>query len=134
MNWKIILMSFAILGGLVCAVISCKESQYLIGCLSFFTILAPAVVWYEEYQAGKKQQAMILQLKDKIENLGLDALDSPEWLWVIVDSMQHVLFGIKHDGTIDWSLGIPKPINQVLDRLEQRVKDLEENKSCEHEQ
>lgn len=34
-----------------------------------------------------------------------------EYLYAIVDSSNRFLFGIKNDGSIDWAIGVPKPIN-----------------------
>ena len=36
--------------------------------------------------------------------------ESPEWIKVITDSEDKVLAGIKEDGTVEWSVGVPTPI------------------------
>jgi hypothetical protein len=63
--------------------------------------------------------------------------ESPEWVRVIVDSEDKVLAGIKADGTVEWSVGVPTPVRdyvekQVLPSIEEQLEskvDKEENKS-----
>ena len=40
--------------------------------------------------------------------------ESPEWVKVIIDSENKVLAGIKVDGTVEWSAGVPTPIREEL--------------------
>lgn len=42
---------------------------------------------------------------------------SPEFLHYIVDTEDHFLFGIRLDGSIDWSKGIPAPIRAKLQEI-----------------
>ena len=52
--------------------------------------------------------------------------ESPEWVKVILDSEDKVLAGIKEDGTVEWSAGVPTPIRE---HIEQTVTELHiENK------
>ncbi len=44
---------------------------------------------------------------------------------MITDSVGHILMGIKQDGSVDWSLGIPGPIRSELDTIKQRLTKLE---------
>jgi hypothetical protein len=44
-------------------------------------------------------------------------IDSPEFIKAIVDAEDHFLFGIKLDGTIEWSKGIPAPIRAKLQEI-----------------
>lgn len=44
--------------------------------------------------------------------------ENAEWVWAITDSEDRVLLGIKYDGSVEWTLGIPSPINQVLGDIE----------------
>ena len=40
--------------------------------------------------------------------------ENPEWVKVILDSDEKVLAGIKADGTVEWSVGVPTPIREEL--------------------
>ena len=44
-------------------------------------------------------------------------IESPEFIKVIVDAEDHVLFGIQLDGSIEWSKGIPAPIRAKLQEI-----------------
>ena len=44
-------------------------------------------------------------------------IESPEFLKLIVDAENHVLFGIQLDGSIEWSKGIPAPIRAKLQEI-----------------
>lgn len=64
------------------------------------------------------------ELKEKISIIG-DFVESPEWLWVVVDAENKILFGIKKDGSIEWSIGVPSPIREQLEALKKRIAELE---------
>lgn len=55
---------------------------------------------------------------------------SPEFLHCIVDAEDHFLFGIRLDGSIDWSKGIPAPIRaklqEIINQCQQDKTDLTE--------
>lgn len=44
-------------------------------------------------------------------------IESPEFIKVIVDAEDHFLFGIRLDGSIEWSKGIPAPIRAKLEEI-----------------
>ena len=44
-------------------------------------------------------------------------IESPEFLKLIVDAEDHVLFGIQLDGSIEWGKGIPAPIRAKLQEI-----------------
>ena len=44
-------------------------------------------------------------------------IESPEFINAIVDAEDHFLFGIKLDGSIEWSKGIPTPIRTKLQEI-----------------
>ena len=44
-------------------------------------------------------------------------IESPEFLKLIVDAEDHVLFGIQLDGSIEWGKGIPSPIRAKLQEI-----------------
>lgn len=44
-------------------------------------------------------------------------IESPEFIHCIVDSDNHLLFGIQLDGSIEWGKGIPTPIKDKLQKI-----------------
>ncbi len=53
-------------------------------------------------------------------------IESPEFIHCIVDSDNHLLFGIQQDGSIEWGKGIPTPIK---DKLQEVVNQSQQNKT-----
>lgn len=60
-----------------------------------------------------------------MESHGFKIIDNPEWVWVVVDAEDKILFGIRYDGSIDWSVGIPGPVNKEFEELKKRLAVLE---------
>jgi hypothetical protein len=58
--------------------------------------------------------------KDKVVSqfaLPFREIESPEFIKVIVDANNHLLFTINLDGEVDWSKGIPAPIRAKLQEI-----------------
>lgn len=72
-----------------------------------------------------EQQYKVLQ--EKIDNLGLHITENPEWLYVITDAKDHILFGIKRDGSIEWSVGVPRPVRNEIEQLKKVIENLNPN-------
>ena len=66
-----------------------------------------------------------IKIEKVLDSYGLKIVENPEWLWVIIDAADHVLFGIKHDGSIEWPIGVPEPVKKEIDALKKRINDLE---------
>lgn len=47
----------------------------------------------------------------------LKVIDNSEWKALWLDEADHIIFGIRSDGSIEWSKGIPTPIQRKLDEL-----------------
>lgn len=58
--------------------------------------------------------------KIKVNDVSIDGYqgtyysENPEWVKVITDSEDKILAGIKVDGTVEWSAGVPTPIREEL--------------------
>lgn len=50
---------------------------------------------------------------DKIEALGY-YVENPEWMRVLVDADGRILAGIKTDGSVEWSVGVPTPVKEYI--------------------
>lgn len=64
-------------------------------------------------------------VKDELEKMDSNnkntygmVIQNNDYLRVVVDANNHFLFGIKKDGSIEWSKGVPQP---VLEALEEKV-------------
>ena len=42
-----------------------------------------------------------IKIEEVLDSYGLKIVENPEWLWVVLDAANHVLFGIKRDGSIE---------------------------------
>jgi hypothetical protein len=62
---------------------------------------------------------------DKFNVIGASAITNNEYVWVLLDSQNRVLMGVKADGTVSWQKGIPKPINDELTAIKARLTALE---------
>lgn len=72
----------------------------------------------------RNKQFVLLQKQVKEYNMSV--IDNPEWGYLITDSTgKYLIFGIRHDGSVDWSIGVPKPIEEELSKLRKRVEILE---------
>jgi len=65
----------------------------------------------------------VVTLQEKVNSFPMEFVDSPEWIYAITDAKEHLLFGIKReDGSVEWSAGIPKPIKEKLDEIENDIR------------
>ena len=114
--------------------------DYLGFIVSIFGILTAVLIGWQLYNAfklkedAKKVEAAnknvdnyasdVAELEKKIKLLG-EYVENPEWVHVITDAEDRILFGIKKDGSIEWGAGVPKPIREELDALKRRISELE---------
>lgn len=73
-----------------------------------FTSISAGVV-----QDFGDSETEVMSQKAVSDNLG-KIIDSDEYVRVYTDSNDKVLFGIKVDGTVDWAVGVPSAIKEVL--------------------
>lgn len=50
-------------------------------------------------------------------------IDNPEFIYVKTDADGRLLWWINTDGSIDWSNGVPRPVQEELKKLEQLIND-----------
>ena len=46
-----------------------------------------------------------------------EIVENGEWIRVVTDSEHRILFGIKADGSIEWSVGVPTPIQKLINSI-----------------
>ena len=66
-----------------------------------------------------------IKIEEVLDSYGLKIVENPEWLWVVLDAANHVLFGIKRDGSIEWPIGVTEPIMKEIEALKKRINELE---------
>ena len=51
----------------------------------------------------------------------VNSAENQEFVYIIADSNEHILFGIRKDGSVDWIKGIPAPIKAEFDQIINRI-------------
>lgn len=122
-------MAIAALIGLVCLAVSWISGDGIVAVLSFVIAVIPAVIWFSDYQEYLKLQQNVTHLNEWRKDINTESIESPEWARVITDANDKVLFGIKQDGSVEWYIGVPKPIRDELDALKKRIAELEKKET-----
>lgn len=117
-------MAIATLIGLVCLAVSWISGDGIVAVLSFVIAVVPAVIWFSDYQEYLKLQQNVTQLKEWRKDINTESIENPEWARVITDTNDKVLFGIKQDGSVEWYIGVPKPIRDELEKLREEIAQL----------
>lgn len=125
MTWlsKVFCMKYT---GLVLAVFAIGPSVLSCFCESkWLLVISQVVIGFslavQSFISGRNAKREISDVHKRIDELGFRIIDSPEYLYAMVDAEDHVLFCVRTDGTIDWALGIPYPIKKELERLETKI-------------
>lgn len=74
--------------------------------------IADTAVTYDKLQT---------EIKEVVE--GITYIENPEFLSIKTDAEGKLLWWIEKDGTVNWSKGVPQPIQVKLQELEQKIKD-----------
>lgn len=75
-----------------------------------------SAVTYDNTQSGLDAQNIQNAIDELVNNLGHYETNE-EWLRVYTDAENKFLWGIRIDGSIDWAVGIPKPIQKALNEI-----------------
>lgn len=75
-----------------------------------------SAVTYNNTQSGLDAQNIQNAIDEIVNNLGHYETNE-EWLRVYTDAEGKFLWGIRVDGSIDWSVGIPKPVQKALNEI-----------------
>lgn len=65
------------------------------------------------------------ELKEYIDNYGIVVTESPEWIYVIVDADEKVLFGIRQDGTTYIAKEDNDTIQDIQTEMETALQDVQ---------
>lgn len=55
----------------------------------------------------------------------VNSADNKEFVYIIADSNERILFGIRKDGSVDWAKGIPTPVKAQFDQIINRINTLD---------
>ena len=75
-----------------------------------------SAVTYDNTQSGLDAQNIQNAIDELVGNLGHYETNE-EWLRAYTDAEGKFLWGIRVDGSIDWSVGIPRPIQKKIEEL-----------------
>lgn len=86
-----------------------------------------SAVTYDNTQSGLDAQNIQNAIDELVNNLGHYETNE-EWLRVYTDSENKFLWGIRVDGSIDWAVGIPRPIRtELTESLNKKIQSLKDN-------
>lgn len=75
-----------------------------------------SAVTYDNTISGLESENVQNAIDELVNNLGHYETNE-EWLRLYLDKEGHILWGIRVDGSIEWSVGIPTPIQKKLNEL-----------------
>lgn len=75
-----------------------------------------SAVTYDNTQSGLDALNIQNAIDELVNNLGHYETNE-EWLRVYTDAENKFLWGIRVDGSIDWAIGIPRPIQKKIEEL-----------------
>ena len=127
-TWKHASMLLVVMAGVFIFIRSLQQGDELCAYFSLFAAVIPVVVWIFDSIENKKQQKRFEAFEKEVKDYGFDVINNPEWLSVTVDKEQHILFGIKRDGSVEWSIGVPGPIREELEKLRNEIAELKKQK------
>lgn len=75
-----------------------------------------SAVSYDNTESGLEAMNLQNAIDELVNSLGHYETNE-EWIRLYLDAEGHILWGIKADGSIEWSVGIPTPIQKKLNEL-----------------
>ena len=123
---KAILMGTVFIAAVVFSAISFCSCEILNGFGYILTATIPVTIWFLDDKENQVRDDKFLKLRDEVESYGRKVTCNPEWIYAITDASDHLLFGIhRSDGSIEWGVGVPTPIEKKISELARRVDKLE---------
>ena len=95
--------------------------------LSITQLVIGLVLGLQSALESKRMQSKVEKLTKRMNETGAKLVDNPEYLYSLVDSVEHVLFSIDYEGCVDWQKGIPKPIKLELDSIKRDIANIKKN-------
>ena len=95
--------------------------------LSITQFVIGLVLGLQSALESKRMHSKVEKLTKRIDETGVKLVDNPEYVYSLVDSVEHVLFSIDYEGCVDWQKGIPKPIKLELDSIKRDIANIKKN-------
>lgn len=95
--------------------------------LSLMQVVIGLVLGLQSALESKRMHSKVVKLTKRMDETGVKVVDNPEYLYSLVDSVEHVLFSIDYEGCVDWQKGIPKPIKLELDTIKRDIANIKKN-------
>lgn len=95
--------------------------------LSITQLVIGLVLGLQSALESKRMHSKVEKLTKRMDETGAKLVDNPEYLYSLVDSVEHVLFSIDNEGCVDWQKGIPKPIKLELDSIKKDIANIKKN-------
>lgn len=95
--------------------------------LSITQFVIGLVLGLQSALESKRMHSKVVKLTKRMDETGAKVVDNPEYLYSLVDSVEHVLFSIDYEGCVDWQKGIPKPIKLELDTIKRDIANIKKN-------
>lgn len=95
--------------------------------LSITQLVIGLVLGLQSALESKRMHSKVEKLTKRMDETGAKLVDNPEYLYSLVDSVEHVLFSIDNEGCVDWQKGIPKPIKLELDPIKKDIANIKKN-------
>ena len=95
--------------------------------LSITQFVIGLVLGLQSALESKRMHSKVEKLTKRIDETVVKLVDNPEYVYSLVDSVEHVLFSIDYEGCVDWQKGIPKPIKLELDSIKRDIANIKKN-------
>lgn len=95
--------------------------------LSITQLVIGLVLGLQSALESKRMHREMTKLTKRMDETGAKVIENPEYLFLLIDSVEHILFSINKEGCVDWQKGIPKPINLELDTIKREIANIKKN-------
>ena len=95
--------------------------------LSITQIVVGLVLGFQSVLESKRVHREMTKLTKRMDETGAKVVENPEYLFLLIDSVEHILFSINKEGCVDWQKGIPKPIKLELDTIKREIANIKKN-------
>ena len=70
--------------------------------LSVTQIVVGLVLGFQSVLESKRVHREMIKLTKRMDETGAKVVENPEYLFLLIDSVEHILFSINKEGSVDW--------------------------------
>ena len=70
--------------------------------LSITQIVVGLVLGFQSVLESKRVHREMIKLTKRMDETGAKVVENPEYLFLLIDSVEHILFSINKEGCVDW--------------------------------